>query len=565
MPSTIDRAQALWWGVSTIGIGILLVGFWWVPFGLEQSYSNSMGYVNIHTYVAVLLPEADWWALVLAALAAVAAFVIRSRFGILMSLLAGLSALAVIFDPQATLYNVRFLPLWFLSIYLLVGWGVAAAVTGLTDLWTWWRYRPESPRAYLAPFTLSASDLPETSGLSSRSGPSWPVAGVFGPLVALLVAVGVVVTPFVVSYNGMLDLGITPGANQVTNWSSYNYKGYQNMAAYPEYRAVISTMEKVGKQYGCGQAMWQYDPSLGRFGTTMALMLLPYWSNGCIGSMEGLLFESSATTPYHFINQSELSVTPSEPQVGLDYSSLNVVAGIQHLQLLGVKYFMASSPQVQAEAAADPQLRQVASTGPWTSTTAGSTTTTTWDIYRILNSPEVVGLSNEPAVETGIKPGQSSWLQPSEDWYNNPTRWTVELAQSGPPSWPQVPIGDPNPPQVHCAQGQGDAGQGERQLGQLPRRPGGFARAGQGVLLSQLAGLRRHRPLPSHPESDGGRAHLTRRHAALRGHFGQSAGRAVHPGRNHLAALAVVVAPPSASAHSIVPGTPPGTLRLRPS
>ena len=42
----------------------------------------------------------------------------------------------------------------------------------------------------------------------------------------------------------------------------------------------------------------------------MALMLLPYWTDGCIGSMEGLYFESSATTPYHFLNQSELSEAP---------------------------------------------------------------------------------------------------------------------------------------------------------------------------------------------------------------------------------------------------------------
>jgi len=427
-----------------------LVGFWWVPFGLEQAYSNSMGYVNVHTFVAILLPEADWWALVLAGLAAIAAFVLRSRFGILMSIMAGASALAVIFDPQGSLFNTRFLPLWFLSVYLLVGWGIAAAITGASDLWTWWRYRPVTPKTYLAPISLSADDIPERVPVARRSiGPSWPVAGVIGPLVALVVALAVVITPFVLSYNDVTKLGVTPGPNQVTNWSSYNYSGYQNLPAYPEYEAVVSTMENVGKKYGCGQAMWQYDPSLGRFGTTMALMLLPFWSDGCIGSMEGLLFESSATTPYHFINQSELSINPSEPQVGLDYSALNVVAGIQHLQLLGVRYFMASSPQVEAAAAADPQLQQIASTGPWTSTDAGSTTTTTWTIFRILNSPEVVGLANEPAVETGIKPGQNSWLAPSEAWYNDPTKWSVELAQSGPSSWPQVAIGDPNPPQVH--------------------------------------------------------------------------------------------------------------------
>ena len=36
-------------------------------------------------------------------------------------------------------------------------------------------------------------------------------------------------------------------------------------------------------------------------------MLLPYFTDGCIGSMEGLYFESSTTTPFHFLNQSELS------------------------------------------------------------------------------------------------------------------------------------------------------------------------------------------------------------------------------------------------------------------
>ena len=96
-----------------------------------------MGYVNVHTFVAILLPQADWWVLILGGLSAVAAFALRSRFGILMALLAGVFALAVIFDPQGSLYNVRFLPLWFLPVYLLAGWGIATAVTGAVDLWPW--------------------------------------------------------------------------------------------------------------------------------------------------------------------------------------------------------------------------------------------------------------------------------------------------------------------------------------------------------------------------------------------------------------------------------------------
>jgi hypothetical protein len=441
VPQVLTRPQALWWGISTVAVGILLVSFWWVPFVTEQAYSTSLGYVNVHTFVTLLLPQADWWALILAGLSALAAFALRSRFGILMALLAGVFALAVIFDPQGSLYNTRFLPLWFLPVYLLAGWGVATAVTGVVDLWEWWWGRR------LAAAVLDTRDTP----VRRRS---WPAAAVAGPLVALLVAVGVVATPFVLPASAMKSIGITPGPNQVTNWSSFNYSGYQAQAAYPEYRALVQTMERVGAADGCGQAMWQYDPSLNRFGTTQALMLLPYWSSGCIGSMEGLLFESAATTPYHFLNQAELSVSPSEAMVAcgtagatggcLDYSSLNVPAGIQHLQLLGVRYFMASSVQVQEAASADPSLRLVAQTGPWTSSQGG--VATTWKIYEVLDAPLVTGLANDPAVEIGVRPNQSSWLPPSESWYDDPSRWDVFLAQSGPASWPRVPIGDTSPP-----------------------------------------------------------------------------------------------------------------------
>jgi hypothetical protein len=475
VPQNLSRPQALWWGVSTMAIGGLLVAFWWVPFGTEQAYATSLGYVNVHTFVAILFPQADWWVLILAGLSALAAFALRSRFGILMALLAGVFALAVIFDPQGSLYNTRFLPLWFLPIYLLAGWGVATAVTGAVDLWTWlrdtawpwvryaawpwvystvarvvtalrrwwWRRKGERWPEPVAP-AMAESPRPLPRGRSP-----WPTAAVAGPLVALLVALGVVATPFVLSASAMESMGITPGPNQVTNWSSFNYGGYQAQAAYPEYRDLVQTMERVGAADGCGQAMWQYDPSLNRLGTTQALMLLPYWSSGCIGSMEGLLFESAATTPYHFLNQAELSASPSEAMVGLHYSALNIPAGIKHLQLLGVRYFMASSAAVQEAASADPSLRQVASTGPWTSSQGGVNTTTTWKIYEVLDAPVVTGLANDPAVEVGVRATQSSWLPPSESWYNDPSRWDVFLAQSGPASWPRVAIGAKSPPKRH--------------------------------------------------------------------------------------------------------------------
>jgi hypothetical protein len=175
-------------------------------------------------------------------------------------------------------------------------------------------------------------------------------------------------------------------------------------------------------------------------------MLLPYWTGGCIGSMEGLLFESSATTPYHFIDQAELSTAPSDPDATIQkfYGPLDVALGVQHLQLLGVRYFMAESAQVEAEANADPSLKLIASTGPWTN----GSLKTTWQVYQVKDSPLVSPLPNLPAVLKGLTPAPSSWLTPSLNWYADPKNWNVELAQSGPSSWPRQSVGAAHPKTV---------------------------------------------------------------------------------------------------------------------
>jgi len=208
-------------------------------------------------------------------------------------------------------------------------------------------------------------------------------------------------------------------------------------------------MRTVGRRYGCGRALWEYNSNENRFGTPEALMLLPYWTTGCIDSEEGLLFESSATTPFHFINQAELSVSPSEAVVGLPYGPLDVPMGVQHLQLLGVRYYMAFSPQAVAAADADPTLRLVDTTGPWRADFDGEVLSTTWDVYLVAHSQLVEPLADQPAVLTGVGPGQNSWLGaigpqgqavdgPAMAWYDDPLRWAVELVAGGPGTWPRV-------------------------------------------------------------------------------------------------------------------------------
>jgi hypothetical protein len=232
--------------------------------------------------------------------------------------------------------------------------------------------------------------------------------------------------------------------SSVAGWAQWNYSGYQNTPGAKElYDGVIPTMQRVGQRDGCGRAMWEYNSNLNRFGTPESLMLLPYWTNNCIDSIEGVLFESSATTPYHFLNQAELSASPSEAVVaettGLQYGPLDVSLGVEHLQLLGIKYFLASSPSVEAQAAADPALTLVATSGPWNTPYQGATLQTTWKVYEVHDASIVTPLTKTPDVLTDTGAGQDTWLPVAQQWYANPTRWSQQLVVGGLASWSKAP------------------------------------------------------------------------------------------------------------------------------
>jgi hypothetical protein len=138
-------------------------------------------------------------------------------------------------------------------------------------------------------------------------------------------------------------------------------------------------------------------------------------------------------------------VSPSEAMVpattGIVYGSLNVPLGIQHLQMLGVKYFMASSPPVQDQADADPALTLVSTTKEWHSEYQGSIIDTTWKIYLVHDSSLVTPLTETPDVLTGVGAAQKSWLPVAQRWYADPTAWAQQMVAGGPASWTKAPDG----------------------------------------------------------------------------------------------------------------------------
>jgi len=490
----------LWWFVSVVGSTFLLVAWWAVPFVMEQAYSTTMGWQNVTTYGLLLNPAADRWALIVGAVGTVIAAIRFNRAILALVVSGGAAALYVRYAPQTALYNTRVLPIWWLCVYLAAAYGTAEILTmaargwhNLRDVLRWAppvpvgaaaagptpAFASGGPVSVFAPHVVSATTdvsggpgtgtLPRPGHPGAGDGartwwqpapgapaPSWPPpprrrswapGAVVVPLVALAVSALVVLPPLLVTPGTVYKLGpVAVRASNVSAWAQWNYSGVERKPGWPElHDGIVAAMDKVTARYGCGRAMWEYNSNLNRFGTPMALMLLPNYTGGCVDSMEGLLFESATTTPYHFINQAELSVSPSEAMVpsttGIVYGPVNVTLGIEHLQLLGVKYFLASSPVVQDQADADPALTLVDTTGPWHTLYQGAMIVTTWKIYKIHDSALVAPLTQTPDVLTGVGAAQKTWLPVAQRWYGDPGAWPQQLVAGGMASWARAPEG----------------------------------------------------------------------------------------------------------------------------
>jgi len=388
---------------TILGVGGMLAAFWSVPFLFRLPYANNMGWEKITEYSKNLFPQNLRWLLLLALGGAVVSVINRRRTGLFLVGMATLSGTLFIVAPQGRLWNARVLPFWYLCIYLLGG--VAISELG-PALGRWVAGDPDNPS---------------------------PVGRLATPVAAALAAWMLVGLPLGV-LPGWLPKPQTTDSSFIPSWAKWNYSGYERKAAYPEYKSVIDTMADVGRTRGCGRAHWEYESGLDRFGTPMALMLLPYWTDGCIGSMEGLYFESSATVPYHFMSAAELSKAPSNPMRDLPYATLNVADGVKHLQLLGARYYMAFSPETLAQAQADPDLTAIA-TIPKEPTVS---TAKEWTVFEIRGSELVTPLQNQPAVVTGPVTGEQSWMAMSVNWYKDFTAQDVFLAASGPKEWQRV-------------------------------------------------------------------------------------------------------------------------------
>ena len=455
--------RRLVWTVSSGALAAALSAWWVLPFWWNRGLLNDMGWGKERRYLSSLWSRSSFdysflandpplqLFVVLAAAGAVLLFFRRGRLGMALALTGAIVAAGFLILPEGRLWNVRILPFYYLTVYLTAALGIGEAVRLARSALD----RRHAARGAATAPAAEPGETGEPAGAAEAAGAAG--AGRFRASAGAIVAGGsVVVLAAAVLVMVGLPLRSLPGgsvggddvyhwgpfssseSNLGPYWVEYNFEGYEGRGptadggGSSEYWDLVATMDRIGESHGCGPALWEYESGrLGSYGTPMAPMLLPYWTDRCIASMEGLYFEASATVPYHFLMQSELSSAPSRAQRDLPYSGLDVARGTEHLRAMGVRYYMAFSEDAvrQARAAADLTEVGEAPLGPWV-------------VFEVSGHAPAVGLSRLPVVADGLDDSDERWLEASVGAFLAAGRDGPVLAADGPDAWPRMTLPD---------------------------------------------------------------------------------------------------------------------------
>ena len=391
----IRRPTRTWKPTIAIGVvGALITAIWSLPLLVDTPYTQSMRYEKVETFAIhlfgfradqhhPLMPRPPWmWALIVVAVLAAGWW--RRGSTLVLIIMATSFALLFRYWPEHSVWNTRFLPLYYLAIGLLAAVGVAELMrVGATLARRAYDWIREGDRLDALARELDVDDASQPD--IDQFDPAihaWRrrLVGVF-TLLVLLACVSVPTVWWVVD-----NEGVAPA------WAQWNYEGYQSRKAWPEYHDIITTMGKLPP----GRALWEPSSEINEYGTTLALELLPYFTHGRIGSMEGLYFESSMTTDFHFLTVSELTASgsASNPVRGLEYGTINDFdEGVRHMRMLGVRYFMAQSAEAKRRADQSDGLRLVATVPDFDKLKPLG-----WKIYEVRGWNLAEALTYEPVV-----------------------------------------------------------------------------------------------------------------------------------------------------------------------
>jgi len=151
------------------------------------------------------------------------------------------------------------------------------------------------------------------------------------------IAIGFV--PLVAITAAAVILPLKPSA---VKWANDNYSGFESREDWDTYSSVMSYLDSLPY----GRVMYDYDKSiLTPLGTSRALELIPYWTKQ--STMEGLLAESSMSSPFHYINKGKFITEDRTSIAGWPVpGNRDYASAMELLNYYNISYIIATSSEI---------------------------------------------------------------------------------------------------------------------------------------------------------------------------------------------------------------------------
>ncbi|MCZ6740100.1 MAG: hypothetical protein O7C01_10085 [Actinobacteria bacterium] len=443
--------KGLWRTLVVWFWGFAIAAFWALPLLARIGLTSDMAWTPLSRWEEIF-PVELWLLLPIAIPGAIWALRKTSRAAPMI----GATLLPVIYYPLPTvlpdlfpdmfggqrwkLWNGRLLPYWYFGVAFFAAIGFGAAVV-------WMSRRLPSQVSKLWASLVFGVAFAVAAGLMADSTEFPPWAWGVVTAVGIGVVAASLLAPAMVNTRNFLTttavaivvLGATAGVTFIDGWARWNYAGYEAKESWPEYESLMVELDRLPD----GRVMWENNSGLNQYGTPMSPMLIPYWTEGSQKSMEGLYFESSLTTPFHFINHSEMSFKSSNPIPGLKYHVFDMERGLKHMDVYGVDYYVSFTPEAAEKALGIDEFELVTTTEPF-------------QIFRLPDTQLVEAATHLPAVYevpdpslfrsltgSGSVTGRDGEPLPSFhdmalEWYEDVDEMDRWVVADGPAEWPRI-------------------------------------------------------------------------------------------------------------------------------
>ena len=183
---------------------------------------------------------------------------------------------------------------------------------------------------------------------------------VYVPIILLIIIFAIInLNNVVIQLNMLIVSIIFSTISFLPHWLNWNFTGYEGKNDWNQIQNLYTKLENLKP----GRIMWEPNSDMNKYGTPMTLMTLPYFTKHT--SMEGLYFDSSITTPFHFISVSGLAKRPSNPVGGLSYINNKFDQGVDYLYDLGIDYFISYTEEIESKAMSSDRLNFLFSSEPF--------------------------------------------------------------------------------------------------------------------------------------------------------------------------------------------------------